>query len=174
MTKALKVLLALVVFAGQFSAVEARGKKFAEKGDIVKVNYTGRLADGRIFDTSEGAQPLEFIAGAGQMIKGFDAAILGMKKKEQKTVKIPAAEAYGLVDETRIVEIDKSKMPASVELKPGSKLNMNSPTGQSFPVRIVDVSEEVVTIDANHSLAGKDLIFDIELISVEAPKKAKK
>lgn len=162
-------LLTLVAILLPHTAVFA--KKIVEKGDTVKVHYTGKLRDGRIFDSSTGKEPLEFVAGAGQMIAGFDAAVIGMVKKDKKTVEIPASKAYGAVDTTKVFEIPKDRIPAELA-KVGEKLSMN--TGYSnVVVKIIKIDEKTITVDSNHMLAGKDLVFDIEMVSVEKPKKTK-
>ncbi len=163
-------LLVLALMLTTLAPVMA--KKLVESGDSVSVIYTGRLADGRVFDSNVGKDPLTFTAGAGQMIKGFDAGIIGMVKKEKKTITIPSAEAYGLIDQTKVFEIPKTQLPAGVEAELGSKLTMQT-AGGAVVVKVVKVTEKSVFIDANHMLAGKDLIFDIELVKIEKAKKVK-
>lgn len=138
----------------------------AKKGDKVKVHYTGKLTDGTIFDSSEGREPLEFEVGAGMMIKGFDAAVDGMGVGAKVTTEIPAAEAYGEAREDMIIDIPKTNLPPDLNPQVGQQLAMSQPNGQQVPVKVKEVKEDVVVIDANHDLAGKDLVFDIELVEI--------
>ncbi len=138
----------------------------AKKGDKVKVHYTGKLHDGSIFDSSVNREPLEFEVGAGMMIAGFDSAVNGMKIGEKKTADIPAAEAYGDKNEEMIISVPKAQLPPDLEPAVGQQLSMQQPNGQAIPVVVSKVEEDAVEIDANHPLAGKDLIFEIELVSI--------
>jgi len=135
-------------------------------GDVVRVHYTGKLVTGETFDSSESREPLEFTVGAGMMIKGFDAAMPGMAIGEKKTVNIPAADAYGEKDPTAIIEYPKENVPEDMKLEPGMQLTLSNQEGQPFPVVVVEVKEEVIVLDANHFLAGQELIFDIELLEI--------
>ena len=138
----------------------------AKKGDKVKVHYTGKLQDGSIFDSSVDREPLEFEIGAGMMIAGFDKAVNGMNVGEKVTAEIPANEAYGDKNEEMIVDVPKAQLPPDLKAEVGQQLAMQQPNGQSIPVVVTKVEAETVQIDANHPLAGKDLIFDIELVSI--------
>lgn len=138
----------------------------AKSGDTVKVHYSGRLTDGTTFDSSEGRDPLEFKVGNGDVIKGFDEGVTGMSVGDKKTVHIPANEAYGQKDDNRIVEFPRENFPADLEPEVGMQLNMTNGSGQVIPVVIIGVGNESVTLDANHPLAGEDLIFDIELVDI--------
>lgn len=138
----------------------------AKKGDTVKIHYHGRLTDGTTFDSSEGREPLEFELGGGQVIPGFDLGVTGMAIGEKKTINIPAAEAYGEKNEEMILEFPKAQFPEDMVPEIGMQLNMSNGQGQNFPVVIVEVKEEVVMLDANHPLAGKELIFDLELVEI--------
>jgi peptidylprolyl isomerase len=138
----------------------------AKNGDSVKVHYTGKLVDGEKFDSSEGREPLAFTVGAGQMIKGFDAAIPGMNVGDKKTINIPAADAYGETDPQAVIEFPKENVPADMKLEPGMQLELRNEHGQPVPVIVVEVKDEVIVLDANHFLAGKDLVFDIELVEI--------
>lgn len=138
----------------------------AKEGDSVKVHYTGRLKDGTVFDSSQGREPLAFQVGAGQMIKGFDAAVNGMEVGDTKTAEIPAAEAYGESREDLMFDVPKSNLPPDLKPEVGQQLAMTQPNGQQVPVTVARVEEDIVVIDANHQLAGKDLIFDIELVEI--------
>ena len=138
----------------------------ATKGNKVRVHYTGTLDDGTQFDSSREREPLEFEVGAGQMIKGFDQAVDGMVVGGQKSVTIPAAEAYGDRKEDLLQELPKSDLPDEIKPEVGMKLQMKNEDGRQMPVTIVDVVDEKVVLDANHELAGKDLTFDIELVEI--------
>ena len=140
----------------------------AKNGDLVKVHYTGRLISGEQFDSSAGREPLEFTVGAGQMIKGFDAAIPGMIVGDKKTINIAAEDAYGAKSEEAIIEFPKENVPADMKLEPGMPLTLSNQQGQPVPVIVVEVKEDVIVLDANHSLAGEELIFDIELVEIGA------
>lgn len=140
-----------------------------KNGDKVKVHYHGRLRNGETFDTSQGREPLEFTVGSGQVIKGFDQGVMGMQPGDKKTVEIGVADAYGEKDQEAIFEVPKSSFPPDIKPEPGMQLMMNNGAGQSFQVLVADVQEDNVILDANPPLAGQDLIFDLELVSIEAP-----
>jgi peptidylprolyl isomerase len=144
----------------------ATAAETAKVGDTVKVHYTGTLADGSVFDSSIGREPLQFTLGDGQMIPGFEQAVIGMELGETKTVTIPADQAYGPYYEELVFVIDRDELPAGMEPEVGQKLQMQSATGQITIVTVKDVSETNVTLDANHELAGKDLTFEIQLIEI--------
>ncbi|MEQ6248745.1 peptidylprolyl isomerase [Sulfitobacter sp. HNIBRBA3233] len=139
-----------------------------KSGDTVQLHYTGTLADGTTFDSSEGREPLQFVVGSGQIIPGLDTAIPGMAEGEKKTVNIVADEAYGQVNPEMRQAVPREGIPADIPLEIGTQLQMQTPDGQAMPVTVVDVDEASVTLDANHPLAGKDLTFDIELVKVDA------
>jgi len=144
------------------------GAAVAKTGDTVQVNYTGKLADGTVFDSSEGREPYEFNLGAGQAIPGFDKAILGMKVGEKKTVTIPSDEAYGPHFDDMVVEVPREKLPSNIEPKVGQMLEATRPDGEKIGFIITNVSDNgTVTLDANHPLTGKDLTFDIELVKIQ-------
>jgi peptidylprolyl isomerase len=138
----------------------------AKQGHVVRVHYTGRLTDGTQFDSSEGREPLEFTVGAGQMIKGFDDGVVGMNVGDKKILNIPATEAYGERDEQAIIEFPASNIPADMKLEPGMQLTLRNQYGQPVPVVVLKVQAEVVIMDANHMLAGKELVFDVELVEI--------
>lgn len=138
----------------------------AKAGDTVKVHYHGRLTDGTTFDSSEGRDPLEFEVGSGAVIPGFDNGVTGMEIGEKKTINIPVDQAYGPKDPGMLVEFPKTNFPPDMVPEIGMRLNMTNGSGQVIPVVITDVKEETVTLDANHPLAGEDLIFEIELVSI--------
>lgn len=135
-------------------------------GDVVRVHYTGTLTSGEQFDSSTGREPLEFTVGAGQMIKGFDAAMPGMNVGEKKTINIAPEDAYGVKNEEAIIEFPKEHVPADMKLEPGMQLTLSDQAGNPVPVIIVEVKDEVIILDANHFLAGEALIFDIELVEI--------
>jgi peptidylprolyl isomerase len=135
-------------------------------GDTVKVHYTGKLVNGEQFDSSTGREPLEFTVGAGMMIKGFDAALPGMSVGDKKTVNIPAAEAYGEKDPSAVIPFPKENVPADMKLEPGMQLTLTNQEGQPFPVVVTEIQDDVIVLDANHFLAGEELVFDIELVEI--------
>ena len=137
-----------------------------KEGDVVKVHYTGKLTNGEQFDSSVGREPLEFTVGAGQMIKGFDAAMPGMNVGEKKTINIAAADAYGEKSEDAIIEFPKENVPPDMKLEPGMPLTLSDQNGQPVPVVVVEVKDDSIILDANHFLAGKELVFDIELVGI--------
>jgi peptidylprolyl isomerase len=137
-----------------------------KSGDKVKVHYHGRLASGETFDSSEGRQPLEFEVGSGMVIKGFDDGVTGMKVGDKKTINIPAESAYGEKNPDMLIEYPRSQFPENIELQIGTDLMMSSASGQQFQVKIADIKDDVVILDANHPLAGEELIFDIELVEI--------
>jgi len=140
--------------------------KQVKEGDVVKVHYTGKLINGEQFDSSAGREPLEFTVGAGQMIKGFDDAMPGMNLGEKKTINIAPEDAYGPRSEDAIIEFPKANVPPEMELEPGMPLTLSNQQGQPFPVIVVEVKDEVIVLDANHFLAGQELVFDIELVEI--------
>ncbi len=137
-----------------------------KNGDSVKVNYTGKLEDGTVFDTSDNKEPLEFKVGEGKLIKGFEAAVMGMEPGESKTVQIPADEAYGPHHPEMIMVIDRKEVPDTITPKVDQMLQVRQKDGTTFAVKITEVSENSLTLDANHLLAGKDLTFDIKLAEI--------
>jgi peptidylprolyl isomerase len=140
--------------------------KQVKKGDKVKVHYTGRLLDGTQFDSSAGRAPLEFVVGEGQMIKGFDTGVEGMAIGEKKTLQISPNDAYGERDEERIIEFPLSNVPEDMKLSPGMQLTLRDQHGNPVPVTVAELKEDLVILDANHFLAGKDLVFDIEVVEI--------
>ncbi len=139
----------------------------AQSGDKVRVHYTGKLTSGVVFDSSEGREPLEFTLGSGMVIAGFDSGITGMEIGEKKTVHIPVTEAYGPSDENLVFEFNRSDLPKDIPFEVGMQLNMHADgEGQVVPVTVTSVAEDKISVDANHPLAGQDLVFEIELIGV--------
>jgi FKBP-type peptidyl-prolyl cis-trans isomerases 2 len=139
-----------------------------KSGDTVKVHYSGRLTDGTTFDSSAGREPLQFEVGSGMVIAGFDNGVVGMAVGEKKTIQIPVEEAYGQKDPNMIIEFPVSEFPDDLTLEVGQRLNMTNGSGQIIPVVITEIGKETVMLDANHPLAGEDLVFDIELVEIGA------
>ncbi len=137
-----------------------------KSGDTVHIHYTGTLTDGTVFDSSDGRDPLAFEVGSGQIIPGLDTAIPGMTIGDKKTVEVPADQAYGAVDPNARQQVPREGIPADIPLEAGTQLQVQTENGQVLPVTVLEVTEEHVTLDANHALAGKDLTFDIELVAV--------
>jgi len=138
----------------------------ATKGKTVRVHYTGKLKDGTVFDSSENREPLEFVVGEGNIIKGFDEAVQGMEPGTNKSVVIPSEDAYGEKREDMVVDIPIEQVPAEIKPQVGMDLSIQNQEGQPMQVKVVGVDTEKITLDANHTLAGEDLTFDIQLIEV--------
>src|SRR5690606_2294805 len=134
-----------------------------EKGNKVKVEYVGSLDNGQVFDSSEGRAPLEFVVGEGKVIPGFENGILGMEKGEEKEIKIESKDAYGEKREELMKKIPKDELPPEIKdkVQAGMTLGMKSPEGGQFPVKVSEVSENEITLDLNHPLAGQNLNFKI-------------
>ena len=137
-----------------------------QAGDTVRVHYTGTLGDGTQFDSSRGADPLEFAMGQGQLIAGFETAVAGLAPGESVTVTLAPEEAYGESNAEMVQEVPRRMMPEGVELEPGMVLQGKSDEGRVDNFTIVSLTEETVTLDANHPLAGKSLTFEIELVEI--------
>ncbi|MEX2473394.1 MAG: peptidylprolyl isomerase [Gemmatimonadota bacterium] len=138
----------------------------AKQGDTVHIHYTGRLADGTTFDSSQDRDPLELTLGEGAVIPGFEKAIEGMTVGDQKTAEIPVNDAYGPRRDELVMDVPRTQLPDGMDPKPGEQLRMQTPDGQAVPVVVADTSDEAVKIDANHPLAGKDLTFDLLLVKI--------
>jgi peptidylprolyl isomerase len=138
----------------------------AKNGDTVKVHYTGKLDDGTVFDTSANREPLQFTIGEGQLIQDFEQAVVGMNPGDSKTVQIPSDNAYGPHHEEMIMVVERNQFPDDLEPKVDQMLQVRQQDGQTYTVRVTDVSESKVTLDANHPLAGQDLTFDIQLSEI--------
>lgn len=140
-----------------------------KKGDNIKVEYTRTFDDGTVFDSSqheEHSHPLEFEVGSGKVIKGFDNAVIGMKKGQEKEFKLKPSEAYGEYEPSLVQNVPKDKIPQGPEIKKGMMLVLNTPDGQQFPAFIKDVTEKDIVIDLNHPLAGKNLNFKIKIVEI--------
>jgi FKBP-type peptidyl-prolyl cis-trans isomerase 2 len=138
----------------------------AKTGDTVKVHYTGTLTDGKVFDSSLEREPLQFTIGEKQLIGAFEDAIVDMEAGNKKTINIVAAEAYGERDDKMMQTLDRSLVPAEVEVQVGLRLTAQGPEGQTVAVTVVDYDDKEITLDANHPLAGEDLTFELELVEI--------
>ncbi len=138
-----------------------------KKNDTVKVHYTGKLAGGQIFDSSEGKDPIEFTLGEGQLIPGFENGLIDMKLNEKKTINIPKEEAYGEPREELIQEVEKSQLPPEIAPEVGMGLVSKGPDGREMNLLVAEVKENSIVVDGNHPLAGKDLIFDLEVVEIK-------
>ncbi len=137
----------------------------AQSGDNVAVHYTGKFTDGTIFDSSDGKDPLRFTIGAQEVIPGFENAVVGMEVGQSRTQTIPSDQAYGPRNDEMVVAVDRNEFPSDIDLEVGRRLKLNQ-EGQTMIVTIADIQESTVTLDANHPLAGQDLVFDIELVEI--------
>ena len=141
-----------------------------KNGDTVKIHYHGTLTDATIFDSSNGREPLEFEVGSGMVIPGFDAGVMNMVVGDKKTIHIPFMEAYGPTQAEMIMDFPRTQFPEDMVPEVGMQLQMSNQEGHNLPVVIIEVATETVKLDANHPLAGKDLIFDLELVEIVASK----
>ncbi len=139
----------------------------AQNGNTIKLEYTGKLEDGTIFDTSEGKAPLEFKLGEGKLIKGFENAVIGMKQGEEKEFTLEPKDAYGDRNNKLIQTVPISSFPAKMELKKGMTLTLKDPNNRMLIAQVTDIDDKDVTIDLNHPLAGKKLTFKIKIISIK-------
>lgn len=140
-----------------------------KRGDNVKVHYTGKLADGSVFDSSDGGEPLEFAVGSGQVIQGFEEGVVGMKVGESKVVEIPVAKAYGERNDEMVIQAPIEQVPPDLKPELGMRLEMGGANGEILRVVVVEITDTHITLDANPPLAGEDLTFEIELIECAAP-----
>ncbi|OGO21445.1 MAG: peptidylprolyl isomerase [Chloroflexi bacterium RBG_16_50_9] len=138
----------------------------AKKGDTVKVHYTGKLNDDTVFDTSDGSQPLQFTIGEGKLIKDFEQAVVGMNPGESRTIQISSDRAYGPHLAERVTEVDRQEFPQDLNPQVNQMFQVHQPDGNMFVATVTAVSESKITLDANHPLAGKDLIFSIQLAEI--------
>jgi peptidylprolyl isomerase len=141
----------------------------AAKMDTVKVHYTGRLQDGTIFDESPEDRPLQFIIGREEVIAGFDEAVEGMYQGESKSVTIPCDKAYGKSKPELLETVERSIIGDKVDLQVGGQLEVTNHDDTTFRLMVREITEEYVTLDANHPLADKELVFEIELLEVKKP-----
>ena len=154
------ILLAVILTTGC-------GDPEVKDGDTVKVNHTGTLEDGTVFETSLEREPMEFTLGQGQLIPDFEQAVIGMRVGESKTITIPAERAYGPYNDALIFDIDRDSLPEGLNPEVGQRLGAEDPDGKTRTFAVIDVSETSITVDANHPLAGKDLTFEIELLEIQ-------
>jgi peptidylprolyl isomerase len=138
----------------------------AKKGDKVKVHYTGTLGDGSVFDSSANREPLEFTIGNGELIPGFEDGVEGMELNEKKSFTIPSAEAYGDRKDELVIQMPLTNLPEGLDPQIGQQLQLTNDQQQTFVVVVSDISDDSVSLDANHPLAGKDLTFEIELMEI--------
>lgn len=137
-------------------------------GDTVRIHYRGTLEDGSEFDSSAGREPLEFTVGSGQVIPGFDSAVQGMEPGQEKSFTIPADEAYGPHRDEMVLQVSRDQIPPDINPELGDQLQLQTPDGQPVPVTVTETSDDTVTLDANHPLAGQDLTFDIKLEDISS------
>ena len=137
-----------------------------KENDTVKVHYTGKLTDGQVFDSSEGKEPIEFTLGKGQLIPGFEKGLIDMKVNEKKTITIPKEEAYGDPREDLVQEVEKSQLPEDIKPEVGMGLVSKTPDGREMNLMVAEVKEDTIVVDGNHPLAGKDLVFDLEVVEI--------
>lgn len=137
-----------------------------KKGDKVKIHYTGRIKDGKVFDSSIEREPIEFEIGSGRVIPGVDKGVIGMKPGDKKEVTVPPQEGYGEYEQKLLIDVPVEKIPKDITPEVGMRLQMVNNMGQPLPVLVTEVNDESVKLDANHPLAGKDLVFNIELVEV--------
>lgn len=140
-------------------------KKVIQSGDTISVHYTGKLENGEIFDSSSGRRPLTFTVGTGQIIRGFDEAVVGMAVGETKTVTMAPEMAYGPRQVELIVDIPKDTVPEGMEIEKGMMIELIDPQGNKIPAEVFEILDEIVKMDLNHFLAGKTLVFDIEIVA---------
>jgi FKBP-type peptidyl-prolyl cis-trans isomerase 2 len=138
----------------------------AKPGDKVQVHYTGMLEDGSVFDSSDGRDPLEFTLGSGQVIPGFDRAVSGMSPGQERSVRIPASDAYGDRKDDLVIVVEREQLPPDMDPAVGQQLQLKQ-DGRGFVVTVKDVGPESITLDANHPLAGEDLEFKVQLVSID-------
>ena len=138
----------------------------AKDGNTVKVHYTGKMESGEVFDTSKDREPLQFTLGGGNIIPGFDKGVMGMETGEKKTITIPPDDAYGPKRDDLVANVNRADFPENITPEIGQQLQMEQPDGTTMNVVITEMSDQKVTLDANHPLAGKTLIFDVELVEV--------
>lgn len=138
-----------------------------KQNDTVRVHYTGKLTDGQVFDSSLEREPIEFTMGQGQLIPGFEKGLLDMKVNEKKTIEIPAEEAYGEPRAELVQEVDKNQLPEEIKPEPGMGLVSKSPDGREMNLVVKEVKDETIVVDGNHPLAGKDLVFDLEVVEIK-------
>tara|TARA_B110000211_G_C13884236_1_gene466531 strand:- start:319 stop:747 length:429 start_codon:yes stop_codon:yes gene_type:complete len=138
-----------------------------KENNTVKVHYTGKLSDGHVFDSSEGKEPLEFTMGKGQIIPGFEKGLMNMKLNEKKTITIPKVGAYGDINESLKQEVNKTELPKDMTPKVGMELVSQSTEGKERNLVVIEVKDDTIVIDGNHPLAGREIIFDLEVVDIK-------
>jgi FKBP-type peptidyl-prolyl cis-trans isomerase 2 len=151
-----------------YNRAKTKGANMAtvKEGDTIRIHYTGKLEDGTVFDSSEGATPLEFTVGGGAIISGLEQGVIGMTPGESKTITIPMEQAYGPHQRERVFEFDRKKAPENFNPEVGQRLQMYRADGMPITATVVGISEASVTMDCNHPLAGKTLVFDTTLVEI--------
>lgn len=142
--------------------------KKAKNGDTVKVHYTGKLDDGKIFDSSKGKEPLQFTIGDGQLLQAFEKEFIGLVEGDSKDIEIAAQDGYGLREEKLVGKLPFDELPADLTPEIGMRLQMQTPEDQTIILKIIEMSDNDITVDANHELAGENLNFEIELVEIES------
>ncbi len=137
-----------------------------KNGDVINIHYTGSLSDGSVFDSSEGREPLKFKVGEGSVISGFDKGVLDMEINEEKTINIPHLEAYGPYNSEMIIDMPIEQVPADMNPTVGMEVHLTDAEGNVMPVIVTDLNDKTIKLDANHPLAGKDLTFKLQLVSI--------
>jgi peptidylprolyl isomerase len=137
-----------------------------KEGDTIKVHYTGKLSDGEVFDSSEGREPLTFTIGKGELIEGFESGVIGMEVGDRKTIEIAPAKGYGERSDELTAVVSREQIPSHIEVSDGQMLQIQQPDGQKINVVMRDITDDNVTLDANHPLAGKELFFDVEIVDI--------
>jgi peptidylprolyl isomerase len=162
------IMIAVFLVISPFVINKSGGSKLVKQGDTIKVEYTGTFENGTVFDSSIGREPLEFTAGSGQMIPGFDQAVIGMKIGQEKEIKLQPSEAYGTYDSELVQIIPRDQLPTEEELKVGMLLAVTIPNGNQVPAVITKLNQESITIDLNHPLAGNVLNFKLKIVDISS------
>jgi peptidylprolyl isomerase len=142
-------------------------EKYVKVGDTIKVHFTGKFEDGKVFDSSENRDPLKFKVGSGKVIQGFDEAVVGMRPGQEKRIHISSDKAYGPIAKELKITVSKDKLPKNLEFELNQQYQIPNEDGETFLVRVTKISENDVELDGNHPLAGKNLIFNITLMEIE-------
>ncbi len=168
-----KFLALVLILALSFSASDAGKPKAAKLGSEVSVRYIGKVDEGIIFDTNINQEPLKFVIGDNSVLKGFEDGIIDMKVGDKKTINIPADYAYGGVYPSKIIQVALAQVQTDLQLREGANLKLQGPSGEPIAVRVVEITDKDIYLDANHLLAGKDLTFEVSLLSADKAKKKK-
>lgn len=154
-------------YAKNFLKLKNKSMSQVKENNTVKVHYTGKLSDGQVFDSSEGKEPIEFTLGQGRLIPGFEKGLIDMKLQEKKTITIVAEDAYGAVRSDLIQEIPKTELPQDIIPEVGMGLVSKSSDGKEMNLLVAEVKTDSIVLDGNHPLAGKDLIFDLQVVEIK-------